>query len=128
MKQTIHSILFRTGVGAVLWLLMAGVLAPACQKQKTESPAQTLTVMTHPGEDGVSGQEGVCHVTIYATGEWEAESSASWAILTDEYGPRGINDITVRIKRNTTGEQRSATLTFTCGNTVGTYVLTQNQL
>ncbi len=73
-------------VGAVLGLLAVGVLAPACQKQKSGTPAQTLTVMTHPGEDGVSGQEGVCHVTIYATGEWEAESSASWAILTDESG------------------------------------------
>lgn len=99
----------------------------ACQKWEKPSTPESVSVLTAPQKDGESSLGGTRPVTIAATSAWTAVSDKGWLYATPSSGAKGINEVTVHFNKNTTGERRTGTITFTCGDHTETFTITQNR-
>lgn len=98
----------------------------SCQKWEKPVTPKAITILSVPQTGGESALEGTRGVTISATADWTATSDKGWLYVTPSSGKKGIQEVTIHFKKNTTKEQRMGTITFTCGSRSQTYTLTQN--
>ena len=111
----------------LLYLLVMPLLAIiSCEKPEPE-PEPIVGKITLLSEDAyVFSDEGENHqVAFTATLEWTATASENFVTVEPKSGQAGDNAITVKIGENPNYEQRTATVTITCGEDKQTISLTQ---
>lgn len=92
-------------------LLLAAVATTGCKETDTryEYIVFDMANISFAGDGGVP-----VTVKVTATGEWDAESSASWLAVTDKTS----GSITVAADKNDSESEREAKITFTMGDVV----------
>lgn len=64
-------------------------------------------------------------VTVVSSGSWTASADVSWLTLSKTSGSAGTTTVKVTAAANTTGYDRTGTVTFTCGTATDTFTVTQ---
>ena len=112
-----------------LYLTLAVLgLAVSCQKAEPE-PEPVVGKITLLSEDKfVFSDEGDSHqVAFETTLDWTASASESFVTLEPKSGQAGEAAVTIRIGENPEYEERTATVTITCGEDQKTINLIQKQ-
>lgn len=109
---------------SLLLTVLALLCFASCQKAYVPSTPESVSVGTKPGEAKASdaGSQGV---TIYATSDWTATSTADWIEVYPTSGGRGVNEVCLTYTENKTGAQRSGEVVFSAGGYSETFVLVQ---
>lgn len=103
----------------VIALLMGGT---ACQKQNDSEIHDTVVIRTQLPVLKVEG--GTDLVTIDATCDWTIECE-DWFTIEPASGTKGVNESTITVQPNATGEARTGTVHLKAGSYSGTYKFTQ---
>ena len=101
-----------------LLVVVALTFVTAC----STTPAEVADSISVPDLDMYASADGST-VTISVTASnklWTAESDADWCVV-----EQGVSSITLTIDKNTTTEERMATITLSCGTAVTTIVVYQ---
>lgn len=107
-------------------LAIFSITLGSCQKWEQPSTPKAITLLTEPQAGGESNLEGTRPITISSTSDWSATADKGWLYVTPSSGKKGIQEVTIHFKKNTTAEKRTGNITFTCGSRSVTYTLTQN--
>ena len=99
----------------------------SCQKWEKPSTPESVSILTEPQVNGEYAKGGVRAVTIAATSKWTAVSDAGWLWVTPSSGDKGIQEVTINFMKNSTGQTRKGTVTFTSGDHSETFTLTQSR-
>lgn len=110
------------------FLLGAAALLPSCNK--TDVTPKTQTSLSIPSEDCnfsvTSDFTESKNVRLTAGGSWTATADQSWISVSPSSGTEGTMIVTIRVKEaNETYDNRTATVTFTCGSEQKKVTLTQ---
>ena len=107
-------------------LLMPLLVLASCEKPEPE-PEPVVGKITLLSDDTfVFSDDGESHqVAFEATLDWEASASAEFVTLEPKSGQAGEAAVTIKIGENTEYEERTATVTITCGEDSKTINLTQ---
>lgn len=104
------SLLLILGVAAML-------LVVSCQKTRTSTPVQSVSVRTDVSKIVYSASGDTDALTLDATADWTAVSQSEWLTVSPERGSRGVCEVIVTIAANS-GEPRTGYLMFTSGKHV----------
>lgn len=105
---------------------LAALLASGCQKQRVSEVRDTVVIQTKITSTSpvTAAAGGTDEITIYATCDWVL-TAEDWFTVTPSVGTRGISESTLTTTPNTTGADRTGTITLTAGSYSGTYTFTQ---
>ena len=106
-------------------LILASALAvlAGCKKSEEVEPAK---VSLKPGTIAVSGAGDTKTLSVTANGEWKASVNKEWVHIAPISGNASTKSITVLVDENTTGAERSAVITVTCGSAKGETTVNQS--
>lgn len=121
-----HPYIHRLGI-AILLASSLGFLSACSDKEETDvfaSKELTLSMTLTPTVVDLPARKASQDITITSNTAWGAVSDVTWAKLSAASGTaNGI--LTVTLEDNTSTEQRTATVTFSYGNTTQTVKITQ---
>ena len=122
----------------VLFVLLLGLAAASCNPQENEPvssitiPAQSQTAFSSglSFEIGELAKTQTKTVTFTTSDKWTAKVSGitkadGWVKVQPESGNAGTVDMTVIVETNTEPEDRSATVTITCGSESKSFTVNQ---
>lgn len=106
-------------------LILASALAvfAACKKSDEVEPDK---VSVKPGTVAVSGAGDTKTLSVTSNGDWKASVDKEWVHIAPLSGNASTKSITVLVDENTTGAERSALITVTCGSAKGEATVTQS--
>lgn len=105
---------------------MALSLLAGCQHVDAPDTPESVSVRTI-ADNPVSSSAGTRCLTIDATRAWKATAECDWITVSPDSGERGVNEVTLSIKANGTGSDRSGTVRFTAGSYSEVYTLEQSK-
>lgn len=111
----------------LLIIALITICLGSCQKWEKPSTPESVSILTEPQTNGESNKGGVRAVTIAATSQWTAVSDAGWLWVTPSSGGKGVQEVTINFTKNSTGQTRKGTVTFTSGDHSETFTLTQSR-
>ena len=116
----------------IFFLLIACIAINSCETEEETLSGITVTNQEELNQE-FSANENTGTIHFYAEGDWTASVSTannadnSWIDINPKSGTAGNNQvINFTIAQNTTGEERSATITIVSGNITVTAIITQN--
>ena len=101
-----------------------------CAKEEAQEPTpETVGKIELSGESSVvlSDEGDSYQVPFTATLDWTASSDAEFLTVEPVSGQAGENAITLRVEKNPSYEERTATVTLTCGEDVKTISVAQKK-
>jgi hypothetical protein len=106
--------------------VFAAPLAAGCQKQNVSEVKDTVVFQTRitSASPVTAASGGIDQVTVYATCDWIL-TAEDWFTVTPSCGKTGISESTLTTTPNTTGADRTGTITLKAGSYSGTYTFTQ---
>lgn len=121
-----HPYIHRLGI-AILLTSSLGFLPACSDKEETDvfaSKELTLSMTLTPTVVDLPARKASQDITITSNTAWGAVSDVTWAKLSAASGTAN-GTLTVTLEDNTSTEQRTATITFSYGNTTQTVKITQ---
>lgn len=106
-------------------MAIAAIAFSSCQKQETTQTPESVTVITQPVETGEGAAAGTRAVTIAATCHWTAVSNNDWITVSPDSGEVGVQEVILTYTENTTGAERTGSVTFKAGTYSETFTLKQ---
>lgn len=108
--------------------LISAVLlgAAACQKQNESEIHDTVVIKTvlNATTPATLVGGGTDAITIFATCDWSVECE-DWFTVEPATGGQGISESVIKTQPNTTGADRTGTITLKAGTYSGTYTFVQ---
>lgn len=116
--------------GGILALLAAVVLgASSCGSDPDVQPTAGVTEQHWKQIEQIAGGAVEKTYAFTAAGAWTARSTASWAVVKSESGRAGRSELRVEAAENTSGAERSATITVQVkGYGPSSFILKQQSL
>ena len=116
--------------GGILALLAAVVLgAASCGSDPDVQPTAGVTEQHWKQIEQIAGGAVEKTYAFTAAGAWTARSTASWAVVKSESGQAGRSELRVEAAENTSGAERSATITVQVkGYGPSSFILKQQSL
>lgn len=106
-------------------LILASALAVLAGCKKSEE-AEADKISLKPATVAVSGAGETKTLSVSSNGDWKASVDKEWVHVAPLSGNAATKSITVLVDENTTGAERSAVITVTCGSAKSEATISQS--
>lgn len=114
-----------TGILLIPLLVLLGCGDSGNEPEPTPS---NVTITVSPEMLDLSASAGTENITVNANAEWGISSGQGWCKVSPSGGVAGNTVVKVSVEKNSSGQPRIATLTFTSGKFSQPYIVTQEGL
>jgi len=108
-----------------LSILMIAALIIGCKKDDDNDPNITIIYGTELIQTVYANSTTARGIGFTTTGAWTSLVDSNWVSITPESGTAGDNIVEISLSENTTGTNRTATVTITCNGEHITVIITQ---
>lgn len=115
----------KTKLGFFCAMLMALLVLYGCSKDNDEGGTQPSVVELDQSQLAFEAEENQQSVVVTANGDWTVSGADDWCDVQPEHGGEGETTVTIVVKANTTDNDRSCLLTFSCGTAKTTLEVVQ---